>query len=209
MNIRIGRIVLGICQTNCYYLYEEGKKDVIFVDPADKGDLLYEKLKEQGFHVAGIVLTHGHADHIWGAAKLRQLSGAKIYACEQEKEICEDAVKNLSEQFGRPCVLEADEYVKDGEKITIAGMTCQLIATPGHTAGSCCYYFEEDDLLISGDTLFAESVGRTDFVTGSYSAIVRSIQDKLMALKDDIIVYPGHGDETTIGHERKYNPFIQ
>lgn len=209
MSIKIGRIVMGICQTNCYFLYEEGKKEVIFVDPADKGDVLYQKLTDAGFTVAGILLTHGHFDHIWGAKKLRELSGAKIYAWEKEKELCEDAVINVSEQCGRPYTVEADVYVKDGETITIAGMTCQLLGTPGHTAGSCCYYFDEDKLLISGDTLFHESVGRTDLATGNYAAIVRSIQDKLMVLGDEVKVYPGHGDETTIGYERKYNPFIQ
>lgn len=208
MELKIGRIVMGICQTNCYYLHEEGKKEVIFVDPADKGDLLYHKLTEAGYTIAGILLTHGHFDHIWGSNKLRELSGAKIYAYEGEKVLCEDADKNLSDQCGRPYTVQPDYYLKDGDEITIAGMTCQLLATPGHTVGSCCYYFEKHQVLISGDTLFQESVGRTDFVTGSQSQLVRSIREKLMPLPDDVKVYPGHGDETTIGYERKYNPFI-
>ncbi len=207
--IKIGRIVLGICQTNCYFLYEEGKTDVIFVDPADRGDWIYDKLKEAGFSVAGILLTHAHFDHIWGAEKLRELTGAKIYAYEAEKELCEDAVKNISDSAGRPCVVHPDVYLKDGEEVTIAGMTAKVIATPGHTIGSCCYYFEEEKMLISGDTLFCESVGRTDFVTGSMSAIVRSIKEKLFVLPDDVKVYPGHNDETTIVYEKKYNPFVR
>lgn len=209
MELKIGRIVMGICQTNCYFLYEEGKKEVIFVDPADKGEILYQKLSEAGFTIAGILLTHGHFDHIWGANKLRELSDAKIYAYEEEKQVCEDAIKNVSAQCERPCMVKADEYLRDGEKITIAGMTCQLLATPGHTVGSCCYYFEKDKILISGDTLFKESVGRTDLATGSYATLIRSIQDKLMPLENDVKVYPGHGDETTIGYERRYNPFIR
>ncbi len=104
--------------------------------------------------------------------------------------------------------MAADFYVKDEEEITIAGVTCRLIATPGHTKGSCCYYFESDKILISGDTLFQESVGRTDLPTGSMSTLVRSVKEKLLPLPESVKVYPGHGDSTTIGHEKKYNAFI-
>ena len=207
-NLKVGRLMLGICQTNCYFVYQEGEKDVIFFDPADKGDYIYEALKEKGFLVAGILLTHGHFDHIWGTNKLRELSGAPIYAYEEEKVLCEDAVTNVSDQVGRPYTVVPDRYLKDGEKITIAGMTCKLIATPGHTVGSCCYYFEEDGILISGDTLFQESVGRTDLATGSMSALVRSIKERLFVLPDAVKVYPGHGETTDIGYEKKHNPFI-
>lgn len=208
-DLKIGRLTLGVCQTNCYFIYEEGSTDVIFIDPADKGDYIYEALKERGFLVAGILLTHAHFDHIWGSKALRELSGAKIYAYEGEKALCMDAQKNVSDQVGRPYTVEPDVYLKDGEEVTIAGMTCRLIATPGHTEGSCCYYFEDAKLLISGDTLFQESVGRTDFPTGSQSALVRSIKEKLFVLPDEVKVYPGHGDVTSIGAEKQYNPYCQ
>jgi glyoxylase-like metal-dependent hydrolase (beta-lactamase superfamily II) len=207
--LKIGRLMLGICQTNCYFVYKEGTADVIFFDPADKGDYIYETLKEKGFQVKGILLTHAHFDHIWGTNKLRELSGAPIYAYEAEKALCEDAITNVSDQVGRPYTVIPDGYLKDGEEITIAGITCKLIATPGHTVGSCCYYFEDDGILIAGDTLFAGSVGRTDLATGSMSALTRSIQERLMCLPDETKVYPGHGESTTIGHERQYNPFVQ
>ena len=207
--LKIGRLMLGICQTNCYFVYKEGTKDVIFFDPADKGDYIYETLKEKGLQVKGILLTHGHFDHIWGTNKLRELSGAPIYAYEEEKNLCEDAVTNVSDQVGRPYTVIPDRYLKDGEEITIADITCRLIATPGHTAGSGCYYFEEDGILIAGDTLFMESVGRTDLATGSMSALARSVKERLFVLPDETKVYPGHGDFTTIGHEKKYNPFVQ
>lgn len=207
MGLKIGRMTLGICQTNCYFVYREGTSDVIFFDPADKGDYIYETMRGKGFNIAGILLTHGHFDHIWGTNKLRELSGAPIYAYEEEKRLCEDAALNVSEQVGRAYTVVPDKYIKDGEEVTIAGMTCRLIATPGHTAGSCCYYFEEAKILISGDTLFQESVGRTDLATGSMSAIVRSIKERLFVLPDDVKVYPGHGDVTDIGHEKRYNPF--
>lgn len=208
-DLKIGRMVLGICQTNCYFIYKEGCKEVLFVDPADRGDYIYETLKENGFQVAGILLTHGHFDHIWGSKKLRELSGAKIYAYEGEKDVCENAVNNVSEQAGRAYTVEADVYLRDNEEVTIAGMTCRLIATPGHTGGGCCYYFEADGMLLSGDTLFQESIGRTDFPTGSMGTLIRSIKERLFVLPDNVKVYPGHGDTTEIGLEKKYNPFCQ
>lgn len=206
--LKIGRIVMGMCQTNCYFVYEEGKNQVLLFDPADQGGYIYNALKEKGFTVAAILLTHGHFDHIWGVNEIKDLSGAKVYAYEKEKGLCEDASLNVSKGAGRACTVKADRYVKDGEEISEAGITCRLLATPGHTSGSCCYYFEPDKLLISGDTLFQESVGRTDLPTGSMSALVRSVKEKLFPLPDEVKVYPGHGEATTIGHEKKYNPFL-
>lgn len=205
--LKIGRMVLGVCATNCYFLYKEGEHDVIVVDPADKGDQIYSALTGKDFVVKGILLTHGHFDHIWGANKLRELSGAKVYALDEEKAVCEDASVNLSAQFGRADSVVADVYVKDGEEITVADMTCKVIATPGHTVGSCCFYFEEAGFLVCGDTVFLESVGRTDFPTGSSSRLIRSIKEKIFVLPDEVKLYPGHGDSSTVGHEKMYNPF--
>lgn len=206
--LKIGRIMLGVCQTNCYFVYEEGKTQVLFFDPADKGEYIYKALEEKGFSIAAIFLTHGHFDHIWGAEELRRLSGAELYAYEGEKELCADSSMNVSKAAGRACTIVPDQFLKDGERITIAGITLEVIATPGHTSGGCCYYFETDKILISGDTLFQESVGRTDFPTGSMSRLVRSIKEKLLLLPEDVKVYPGHGESTTIGHEKQNNPFI-
>ena len=215
--IKIGRMVLGVCQTNCYFLYREGETDAIVVDPADKGENIYAALNRNGFHTAGILLTHGHFDHIWGLDGLRNAANAaaeadgreqvNAYACESEREMLKDVKMNISSQAGRACSTYADIYVKDGQEITLAGITCKVIATPGHTAGGCCYYIEEAGILVSGDTLFAESVGRTDFPTGSMGTLVRSIREKLFVLPEETRVYPGHGESTTIGHEKEHNPF--
>ncbi|MGN0133000.1 MAG: MBL fold metallo-hydrolase [Lachnospiraceae bacterium] len=207
--LKIGKFVLSACATNCYFVYEEGKKDVIFFDPGDQGEMIYEKLKEAGFSVAAIYLTHGHFDHIEGCNELKKLCGAKVYALDEEADICRDVRLNLSEDFGMAYTVEPDAYVHDGDICTEAGISFRVIATPGHTKGSCVYYFEDAGILIGGDTLFLESVGRTDFPTGSMSEQVRSIREKLLVLPDEVKVFAGHGESTTIGHERKYNPFVQ
>lgn len=207
--IKIGRMTLGVCATNCYFLYREGADRVIFVDPADRGADIYEALKKKGLQVEAILLTHGHFDHIWGAQKLRELSGAKIYALEAEKVVCQDAYVNVSAQTGRKATIDPDEWLADGQELSLADISVKVIATPGHTIGSCCYYVQEAGFLIAGDTLFSGSVGRTDFPTGSMSKLVRSIREKLFVLPGETKVYPGHGEETDIATEEQYNPYCQ
>ena len=131
----------------------------------------------------------------------------KIYAGEAEKDFLLDTKSNLSKDMGRPVTVTEDVYLKDGEELDLDGIRIKVLATPGHTAGGVSYYFPEGGFLICGDTLFQESVGRTDFPTGSMSTLVRSVKEKLFILPEETVVYPGHGDSTTIGHEKKYNPF--
>lgn len=213
-DVKIGRMVLGMYQTNCYFVYRTGHSEAIVIDPADNGDKIADALERNGFQVAAVFLTHGHFDHIWGCEALlaavnekEQGEPVKLYAGEAEKELLQSPRMNVSQSMHRPCTLEADVYVKDGEELEIAGIKCKVLATPGHTAGGTCYYFEEAGFVVCGDTLFAESVGRTDFPTGSMSTLVRSIKEKLFILPEETTAYPGHGDSTTIGHEKKYNPF--
>lgn len=206
--LKIACMTMGVCATNCYYVYRDGSTEVMVFDPADRGGDIYRAITEKGFHIRAILLTHGHFDHIWGAEELREKSGAKIYAYEKEQPLCESSDLNLSAQMGRVCTIKPDYYLKDGEKVQVGDLACKLLATPGHTAGSCCYYFENDGIVMSGDTLFCQSVGRTDFPTGSMSDIVRSVKEKLMTLPDEVKVYPGHGEITTIGFERENNPFL-
>lgn len=211
--IKVGCYVVGMIQTNVYFLHREDSGDTIVVDPADYGRELCQELSRQGLSVKTILLTHGHFDHMLGAEALKEASGAPIYASALEKELLLDPELNTSNQIGRSCRIKADHYLIDGESVTAAGITLKMISTPGHTEGSCCYYItaEEsggDPILLSGDTLFEESVGRTDLPTGDTYDLTESIRTKLYVLPDNTKVYSGHTGPTTIGHEKKYNYFV-
>ncbi len=206
-SFKIGRLVLGMVSTNCYFIYRENKREAIVFDPGDQGDKIYSILKGNNITIKAIALTHGHFDHIMGVKELKTLANCKVYAFEEEKDLLENAHLNCSDQVGRSYTLSADIYLKNLEVFNLCGFQVQAIHTPGHTRGSMCYYFKEEGLLISGDTLFQASVGRTDLPTGSQKALLHSVRDKLFALDENVKVYPGHGDETTIGYEKKYNPY--
>ena len=205
--IKIGRMVLGVCSTNTYFVYREGSPEAVVIDPADQGDKINAALERNGFQVKAILLTHGHFDHIWGCNELRELSGARVYAYKEEEDVLLSERLNVSSGVGRPYTVKADYLFEDNEEFELCGIKGKVIATPGHTKGSCCYYFDEAGILVSGDTLFQESVGRTDLPTGSGGTLGRSIKERLLCLPGETKVYPGHGDSTTISYEAKYNPF--
>ena len=156
----------------------------------------------------GILLTHGHFDHIMAADEVRDKYNVKVYASAEEKNTLSTPHINLGEAYGMNLSVKADVWHNDGDILKLAGFDIKAIHTPGHTEGGTCYYIGSIGVLFSGDTLFCESVGRTDFPGGSMSDIVRSIKDKLMVLPDDTKVYTGHGEGTSIGYERVHNPFI-
>ena len=206
-DFRIKTYPVGQIGTNCYIIFREQLKKAIIVDPGDEGEFILEECRKLSVTPEAILLTHGHFDHIMAVNEIKQaFPEIVIYAGEKEKMLLNDSSVNLSTSMGRLCSIEADRYVTDGETIDPAGILIHVIATPGHTEGSVCYYMKEEDVLISGDTLFLESLGRTDFPTGDQLKIISSIRGKLFPLPGDTMVYPGHGSVTTIGHEKSYNP---
>ena len=205
--LNVGCIVLGILENNCYFIHREGETETIFIDPNSQGDKLFVRLREKGLEIKAILLTHGHFDHIMGANEMRTISGAKIYALEEEAELLSDPQMNSSFKVGKSYTVKPDVLLKDGDVVTVGSINLKVISTPGHTIGGCCYYSEEDKVLFSGDTLFVESCGRTDFETGNAGQMKESLR-KLMELPEDVKVYPGHGEFTTIEHEQMYNPYL-
>lgn len=209
MSIIIEKYPLGMVRTNCYMIYNDDTKQAVIVDPADNGAYIKSKLEEKGLTIQAVLLTHGHFDHIMAAEYLRKTYQVPIMAHEREKEILENANHNLSGAMGGDSFsLKADDFLKDGDCLELIGTKITVLYTPGHTIGGVCYFFEKENFLISGDTLFQGSVGRTDFPTGSMSTLIHSIKEKLSILGDDVVVYPGHEEETSIGRERKFNPYI-
>lgn len=207
--MRVKSLIVGMVQTNCYLVYDEETKQTAIVDPGDGADIISSECKKLGLKPEAILLTHGHFDHIMAAAALREEWGLKIYACEKELEVLRDGSKNMMLTYYRKSyALEPDVMVRDGETFEVAGFTWKVIETPGHTIGSCCYYVEDEDVLFSGDTLFHQSYGRVDFPTGNAMEMLASVK-KLLGLPEDVMVYPGHMDATTIGFEKKYNPLAR
>lgn len=208
--IRVENSVLGMCATNTYYAYNEDTKEGLIIDPADSPDSITAKADRLGFVPKAILITHGHFDHVLAMDAVRDRYGIKVYAGRTEKEVLHSPDMNLTLSFtGNGKTFDADIYLADGEEFDAAGYHIRAIEVPGHTIGGMCYYFPEEKILFSGDTLFCESVGRSDFPGGSGAALCRGIMDKLFVLPQDVKVYPGHMEETTIGSEIRYNPFCR
>lgn len=206
-DFRIRTFVLGEVSTNCYLVFHDKTREAVVVDPADNAPYILNKCRELGVIPAAVLLTHGHFDHVLAVKDICRAFPCKIYAGREEDRMLQDPSLNLTGTLGTdPTEIQADVLVKDGDILSLIGFQWKVLETPGHTAGSVCYYVEAEQVLISGDTLFANSLGRTDLPTGSMEAIVRSIREKLLPLPEDTMVYPGHGEPTTIGHERRYNP---
>ena len=199
--------VVGPIQTNCYFLYREDTKECLIIDPGYEADKIEAYVQKKQLHVAGILLTHGHFDHITAVDEVRKKFQTKIYASGKEKELMADPRMNVSVMMGDSVSLKADVWLEDGQELEMLGETMRCILTPGHTGGGMCFYFPKACMLFSGDTLFQESVGRTDFPTGSSRELIRSVREKLLVLPEAVRVYPGHGLMTTIRDEQMFNPY--
>ncbi len=209
--LQIEQFIVGPVQTNCYFAVHTDTKEALIVDPGASGRQLAQRIKDGGYTPVAILLTHGHFDHADGIADLQKAleHPIPVYAHEDEKETLEEARLNLSFSLDwNARGYAADVYVKDNEELSLAGFSIKVLHTPGHTVGGCCYYFPEENVVFSGDSLFCGSIGRTDFPQGSMSDLVRSVRDKILTLPEDTQVLPGHDAATTVGQEKIYNPFL-
>lgn len=208
VSYRIKIMVLGGMQTNCYLLYREDTKEAVVVDPADEADTIDRKISELSLEPKAIMLTHGHFDHIQAVKDVRERYGIPVIGHENAEEILNNPRENLSSVFGGAITVGMDQTVTDGQILKLAGFEFQVLHTPGHTRDSVCYYLPQEGILFSGDTLFAGSIGRTDFPGGSTSQMMHSLREILLKLPKKVEVYPGHGEQTTIEYELEHNPFV-
>ncbi len=207
--MKIQHYVVGPIQTNVYFVMNEETKEMLLIDPAPGSTGAINLPEKEGYELIGILLTHAHWDHMDGAEAFHEKYGAPRILLKEETRTATDSEINLSGALsGMDSTYEWDSLVSDGQVVTLGGFTFTVIHTPGHTPGGACFYFEKEGVLFSGDALFEQSIGRTDFPGGSMSDLVRSLSAKVLTLPDETRVLPGHGGETTIGFEKRYNPYL-
>ncbi len=200
---------IGIMAANSYLVSNEETKEALFIDLGDCPDSLVDHIREEQLTIRAILLTHAHFDHIMGIKKFEETFPVPVYVEAEDLPMMEDPVLNESTSYmAGGYSYEGATPVKDGDVLSLIGQDFLVLHTPGHSPGSCCYYVAEEGVLFSGDTLFAESVGRSDFAGGDEQALLTGIREKLLTLPEETHVYPGHMGETTIGHEKQYNPFV-
>ena len=209
--MKIDYLILGGYQTNCYVLRQnDAAQDCLIIDPGLEADELLEFIEEQKLNPLAVVLTHGHIDHIAGVTALRsRFPKLKLYIHKLDANMLSEPVNNLSTMTGAGFTTEPEDVsLQDGDEIDLAGVKLLVLHTPGHTPGGISLYSKQDGVVFVGDTLFADSIGRTDFPGGSMSQLLNSVRLKLFTLPEKTEVYPGHGPATTIAAEKAHNPFF-
>lgn len=205
-------LVVGPIATNCYLV---GKgPEVAIVDPGGSEEAVFNALEEKGLRPAAIVATHAHADHILGlTATVEKYPGIKVYAHEAEKEFYANPAENLSMFIGESLVsAEPTDFLEDGQVVEIAGLEFRVLHIPGHSPGGICLFHqpaEGDPFLLAGDTVFQDSIGRTDFPHSDHNLFISKIKNSILTLPDNTTILPGHGPATTVEHEKSYNPFLR
>lgn len=207
MSIKIDCIRVGELETNCYLVYDEDRKEAILTDPGDNADFILKCIEDRGVKVAAFFLTHAHADHVMALPELREKIKAPLYVHELDEDRLNNGRSMFSNLTYSIYLEEGDVRLKGGEEFEIGGMKIRVLSTPGHTPGSVCFYFPEEGILLSGDTMFYRSWGRTDFPGGSERDMINSLANILLPLPPETIVFPGHDQATDIGSERKMHGY--
>jgi len=200
---------VGPLEVNCYIVGCEQSREGIVVDPGGNVEKIAVIVAQHGLKIHTIINTHGHFDHLGGNRQALATFGARLLIHQADAPMLSKSAE-VARMYGMPGdnSPEADAYLVDGMEILFGTCRLKVLSTPGHTQGGCCLYFEDEHKVITGDTLFADSIGRTDLPGGSHEQLLDSIRTKLFTLPDDVIAYPGHGPETTIGHEKRCNPYF-
>lgn len=208
--MKIMYMVLGPFMTNTYILCNEETMEGLVVDPSFSPEQYIKAIKEKKIHLTSIFLTHAHVDHMAGMNELRKaFPEARMYMDKRDRPFLRDPERNLSYMFPTPTLVDdADVWVKDGDEIETSGYTFQVIDTSGHTPGGISFYLKKEGIVFTGDSLFQGSIGRTDFPGGSMKELTGSIRKNLFTLPDSTVVLSGHGEQTTIGQEKRTNPFL-
>ena len=203
-------IPVGMLQCNCSVFGDETTREALVIDPGDQIEDILAILAKHGLRVKAIVITHAHIDHIGGAAKLKMATGAPVYMNAHDQELY-DQIGTQAAWLGiaKPESTEIDAPANDGGAIVLGESTFHVLPTPGHTQGSISRWIPAENKLLAGDTLFRDSIGRTDLPGGDSRQILRSIHSKLLTLPEMAVVVPGHGPNTTIGREKEKNPFLR
>jgi hydroxyacylglutathione hydrolase len=201
---------VGMLQCNCSIFGDEETREAIVIDPGDNVDTILAVLEKHALRVKEIVITHAHIDHIGGAAKLKAATGAAVRMNSNDQELYDHLdVQATWLGMETPARTTIDEAARDGDVLTLGPAEFRVLHTPGHTQGSISLWIPAENKLIAGDTLFRDSIGRTDLPGGNPRQILRSIEDKLLQLPEETVVVPGHGANTTIGREKERSPFLQ
>ncbi len=206
------RLVVGMLQTNCYLLADPQASEAVVIDPGADVDRIVARVQHHRLKLVNILNTHAHFDHVLDAWALKQKLGGTIVLHPNDQDILKDRSVGLAAIFTsskKSPQGAVDQWVREGDMFQVGGLHLEVLETPGHTPGHVSYYVRQADMLFVGDTLFAGSIGRTDFPGGSHEQLLRSVREKIFSLSGSTRVYPGHGPETTVGHEKRTNPFFQ
>ena len=206
--LQVKRLIVGPLDSNCYIVWDDHSKEGVIIDPGENAELILRTVKELDIDIKYILVTHGHFDHVAAVAPLKRELNADFLAHKDDFFFIEDG-KNAAFRWGFDIEQppKPDRFIKDGDTIKVGNFELQVLHTPGHSPGGVSFLY--DRMVFGGDTLFQRSIGRTDFRMGSFDDLSNSIKTRLYTLPDDTVVYTGHGPITTIGKEKKYNPFVR